>query len=241
MVSLPQKGERTMIADTARTALAALTDKVTDDIATALMADPAIAADVADFIVTYSGRFGFMLDMQDAYRRFGPARFGLARYRGVLNVMRAEALRPVATAVATVVPNGIYTAVRADGDYTTVRVKGHFDATEKGLGAQVLQYLVGPDNTSDYESAGTVRGGSLTVWRRIGDRTAASLAEAWAIISGDPAAAGEAYALKSGACFRCNRTLTVPASLHRGLGPECVKKWHGALPGGAVILPRKRR
>jgi hypothetical protein len=230
-----------MIADTARTALAALTDKVTDDIATALMADPAIAADVADFIVTYSGRFGFMLDMQDAYRRFGPARFGLARYRGVLNVMRAEALRPVATAVATVVPNGIYTAVRADGDYTTVRVKGHFDATEKGLGAQVLQYLVGPDNTSDYESAGTVRGGSLTVWRRIGDRTAASLAEAWAIISGDPAAAGEAYALKSGACFRCNRTLTVPASLHRGLGPECVKKWHGALPGGAVILPRKRR
>ena len=40
----------------------------------------------------------------------------------------------------------------------------------------------------------------------------------------DPQAAGLAFALREGACYRCGRTLTVPASVHRGLGPECARK-----------------
>ena len=49
--------------------------------------------------------------------------------------------------------------------------------------------------------------------------------EAWKIISSDPKGAGEAYALESANCFRCGRKLTVPVSIHRGLGPECASKW----------------
>ena len=37
-------------------------------------------------------------------------------------------------------------------------------------------------------------------------------------------ARAEAYALASGQCMRCGHKLTVPASLHRGLGPECAKR-----------------
>jgi hypothetical protein len=42
-----------------------------------------------------------------------------------------------------------------------------------------------------------------------------------------PAEAALAYALESGRCSRCDRELTVPASLHRGMGPECVKYVQG--------------
>ena len=47
------------------------------------------------------------------------------------------------------------------------------------------------------------------------------------LILGQPtksAESREAYALLSSRCARCNRTLTVPASIHRGLGPECAQK-----------------
>jgi hypothetical protein len=36
-------------------------------------------------------------------------------------------------------------------------------------------------------------------------------------------AAREAYAMRSGRCSRCNRDLTVPASLFAGMGSECQK------------------
>jgi hypothetical protein len=32
--------------------------------------------------------------------------------------------------------------------------------------------------------------------------------------------------MRENACYRCGRTLTVPASVHRGLGPECARKGH---------------
>jgi len=34
----------------------------------------------------------------------------------------------------------------------------------------------------------------------------------------------EAHALSSGNCLACLRTLTVPASIHRGLGPDCAAR-----------------
>ena len=34
----------------------------------------------------------------------------------------------------------------------------------------------------------------------------------------------ERYAMLSGRCSRCGATLTVPASLYRGMGPVCAQK-----------------
>lgn len=204
-------------------------DKLADQDAEAALEIPGVRAGIEQYVLGYVGRFAFMTDLNAKARRFGFAKWSIGLYRGVLNVLRAEALREEADAeqgeVARVVPNGIYTAVFADQTYRTVRVKAHWDKAEGAKGTQVLQYLNGPDNRRDYVSAGFVRGADLQVWRKIGDATAEALQQAWAAIIGDVRTAGEAYALASGNCFRCNRLLTVPASLHRGLGPECVKKF----------------
>jgi hypothetical protein len=42
------------------------------------------------------------------------------------------------------------------------------------------------------------------------------------------AEAALAYAIESGRCARCDRELTVPASIHQGFGPECIKYVKGA-------------
>jgi len=34
----------------------------------------------------------------------------------------------------------------------------------------------------------------------------------------------ETILIEQGRCKRCGKTLTDPTSVHRGLGPECVKK-----------------
>jgi hypothetical protein len=44
------------------------------------------------------------------------------------------------------------------------------------------------------------------------------------IIARDPQAAQMAFAMREKACARCGRELSVPASLHAGLGPECAGK-----------------
>lgn len=44
-----------------------------------------------------------------------------------------------------------------------------------------------------------------------------------------------------GTCGRCGRTLTVPASIDRGIGPECAGMLGGALPAGyGADLPAQR-
>lgn len=72
-----------------------------------------------------------------------------------------------------------------------------------------------------------------------------------ALLTGDFEAMGLAYAVKSGNCWRCGRELTVPASIHRGMGPICSEQYseapkftfkvpeHITLPGrpGAIVPP----
>jgi hypothetical protein len=82
---------------------------------------------------------------------------------------------------------------------------------------QLVEYLSGADNESDYTRFGHVRDNRVSVWKRFKDNEAlnADLKAFWA----DPSAA-----LPSVQCYRCHRDLTVPTSVHNGLGPECAKK-----------------
>jgi hypothetical protein len=84
-------------------------------------------------------------------------------------------------------------------------------------------YLSGADNDVDFTYFSTLRGGipsgrqdQCPVQRRA---LAAILAPA-----ADLRAMGLAYSLQSSNCWRCGRTLTVPASIHSGLGPDCAEK-----------------
>lgn len=119
--------------------------------------------------------------------------------------------------------DGIYT-------YETMTAYRTFRLRTQGLdddfmpGKQIIEVLSGPDNERDYQSFGHLiplgeRGVRLQVWKRHqGKETLIKDARAFL---DDPH--GEAVT-PSINCFRCGRTLTVPASVHNGLGPECAKK-----------------
>lgn len=122
-------------------------------------------------------------------------------------------------------PDGHYTVVFGphDDDYYTFDVTWHTDG--KFAGMAILSYLYGPDNESDYLGFAFIKSdGKLAVWKRYGADSA--LADAARVLLNPDAAeaAGMAYAMKSGRCRNCGRTLTVPTSLHRGYGPDCFAK-----------------
>ena len=67
-------------------------------------------------------------------------------------------------------------------------------------------------------------GGMLTLWTRIG----ADISEvnaALIAIERDPEAAAVLHGHASGRCSICNRDLTDPASIERGIGPICAEKF----------------
>lgn len=121
---------------------------------------------------------------------------------------------------------GTYTVERASGEYRTLRVRENDNPDFfEGKGLK-LEFLSGPDNTSDFTSFGLLmENGRLVIWKKFrGGAVEESLRFAVNVLLGDPATAGEAWAKESGCCYRCRRTLTVPTSLHRGLGPVCAEK-----------------
>ena len=78
---------------------------------------------------------------------------------------------------------------------------------------------------ADFINFGFINGDSVAVWKRsIGTVNPINLKRDIAAISGDSSGAGLAYALISSRCCRCGRKLTVPASIHNGMGPECASK-----------------
>jgi uncharacterized protein DUF6011 len=67
-------------------------------------------------------------------------------------------------------------------------------------------------------------GGALTLWQRNGIDMAA-LSVALAAIEKDPEAAAVLHGRASGRCSICNRDLTDPESIARGIGPICAEKF----------------
>ena len=130
---------------------------------------------------------------------------------------------------------GTYTVVMNgdENDYVTLKVD---NATWADVPGKVsVSYLCGSDNEASYKAFAFVGANGINVWQRF--RQESRIVEAakilWAIAQTEAGLGeahekflqqAEAYALASGRCMRCHRTLTVPASLHRGLGPECANK-----------------
>jgi hypothetical protein len=123
------------------------------------------------------------------------------------------------------IPDGYYTAVLADGSHRTFRVRTQSEDAEFAPNQQIIATLVGPDNSGDYKGWGFINNGRINVWKsrqnKIGDWY--EIADA-ALFTNDYKKAGLAYATQSGNCYRCNRLLTEPESIARGLGPICAGK-----------------
>jgi hypothetical protein len=95
--------------------------------------------------------------------------------------------------------------------------------------------LSGPDNNADYSYLGTLRsarGENLTLTKksRAGDDAQSVRAFRWfwrALTEKDEASLAKVEFRHEGRCGRCNRLLTVPESLDRGIGPECWERMGG--------------
>lgn len=139
----------------------------------------------------------------------------------------ARSAAPVASAAVAPAPkiaDGYYTVEFASGDYRTFRVRTQPADADFAPGQQIISYLSGSDNESSYTRFGFVRGATVAPWRRFAGDTV--LVRAAKVLEDPEAAAktGLAFALRSNRCYRCGHQLTVPASIHAGLGPDCAAK-----------------
>lgn len=209
--------------------------KFTDDV---VLRIPRLLGVAVAYLDQYRGTFDFLCDVQMSYMTTG--RITVSQARGVLNCMLAEYRRsdksPRQLAleeapqgpVAAAVENGTYTIVLPDDDYFTLRVAdanwGDFPA-----GTQSIAFLSGPENETDFTGcAFRYANGTVRMWKRFNggelEHKVRLALHALASID-EQREAGEAYALRSGRCSKCGRKLTVPASLHRGMGPDCAMKF----------------
>lgn len=142
-----------------------------------------------------------------------------------------QAAKEVAPASAepltSVVHNGTYTIVLNEaGDYRTIRLSDVPESMGKPKGMQIAAYLSGPDNEANYTGFAFVTGDSFHIWKAFKDVKANNtLAHALITLlnanTETRSEYGYAYAVESGRCYHCGRKLTVPASIHKGLGPKC--------------------
>lgn len=132
---------------------------------------------------------------------------------------------PATRTMAEPVADATYTVAMSDSKWYTVRIS----TVETGnlAGKRIAEFLSGPDNETDFQGFAFVNDdGTVTTWKRFRTPGYLPYQDALNMVLGYPKMAPEfreAYALKSGRCSRCGRKLTVPASIHRGLGPECAK------------------
>lgn len=120
-------------------------------------------------------------------------------------------------------PIGTFTIVRGDGSYRTLQI----GPAKWAEGKIVASYLSGPDNELSYTSFAFIFDGVVKPFNRF--RSESELLEdlKWFLTSDSDEAherfldEAERYALRSERCMRCGHKLTVPTSLHRGLGPVC--------------------
>ena len=126
----------------------------------------------------------------------------------------------------TQVPNGTWTIYNPKtGGRKTIRL-----STWKEKGWRVVSVLVGPNNQSwgDWLRIGRYDGHFIPFktgsgeWQTLGDWFARALP---LIVKGFPIPGAEVSGMVK--CCCCSRDLTVPDSIHAGMGPVCAKKVKG--------------
>lgn len=139
--------------------------------------------------------------------------------------------------------NGTYTASIKGGGHKTFRLRTQQADANFAPGQRTIAYLAGADNETDYIGIGfvdVVDGETIVKpWRKWRDTEMAALAQEVLTIAdamadtkndafSDPigmASGGTITALdRSAKCIRCNRKLTTPTSIARGIGPICEGK-----------------
>lgn len=132
------------------------------------------------------------------------------------------------------IPFGTFTVVSDSGGHRTLRLKPTDDwATSVPKGSVFVQELAYSNKFEGF--CFILPDGSIRRFRKATDSAMAAL---MALLTGDYEAMGLAYAMASGRCWKCGRELTVPASIHRGMGPDCAGQYDQA-PRFTFTAPRQ--
>lgn len=192
--------------------------------------------EAVEYARSYNGDFSFMVDMQRKCKAQTPSLTD-GMIAAILRCKDRDTKTKTSTVVAKptfdgtqVIQDGRYTVVfnGDDEDYATIRISSVTERSSAPQGTQKLGYLYGPDNTSQFTVIAYVFGDRFVPFkdssRYLVERYGAAFRAVLAMSKDEQADSRELYAMKSGKCARCGRDLTVPTSLHRGIGPECFKK-----------------
>lgn len=92
---------------------------------------------------------------------------------------------------------------------------------------QIVALLIGPENESDYQAFGFIDDLGIKVWRSKdtpAHRAFAAMIEQYLGLKENGFEFAKYSWFQSKRCMRCNRTLTTPESIERGIGPECARQ-----------------
>ncbi len=129
------------------------------------------------------------------------------------------------------IPNGTITIESPRGGHRTFRIRTQPDDAKFAPGKRILSLLVGPDNGHDYKGFAFISYNRyVDIWRsKLGAMFDGKYKRSdWEwygdmiIRQKDWEEKGYRYLVTKN-CQRCNRKLTTPESLTRGVGPECAK------------------
>lgn len=119
---------------------------------------------------------------------------------------------------------GIFTVVMSSGSRRTIKV-----SDEQPDGTVFVFLLTGSDNENSYSCVGLIRGDKFRWTRKYANTESEPLRTAVATVltfnTTLLSRLGQAYALESGKCYVCNRTLSTPESIEAGIGPVCAGSW----------------
>lgn len=138
------------------------------------------------------------------------------------------------------IPNGAFTITSPKGEHRTFEIKTVLADPKQATaafrnthaGRRTVGLLTGADNTSSYTRFGWVNDDGILPFKnkqRAGEDEKPTVWEYYAAMLFNLATEGErsryyelGYRLLiEKRCIRCNRRLTTPESLERGIGPEC--------------------
>jgi hypothetical protein len=119
-----------------------------------------------------------------------------------------------------------YFTVALDYGHRTFRIRTQDQDAQFAPGKQIVSFLNGTDNTSDYTSFAFIIDGRLVPWKRFQSGYHRTMEAARFLISpgSHQSLAGQRYAQGSGNCYICNRMLTTPESIAAGIGPTCASR-----------------
>lgn len=116
--------------------------------------------------------------------------------------------------------NGYYTVTFRDESHRTFRIHTQNPDARFAPNRRIISLLIGPDNTADYEMVAFLASEGPLVFKRFRDtQVSVHLDLLWDLICGERVDGCDVQVSRK--CLLCNRELTDPASLARGVGPTC--------------------